>query len=120
LPRYGTTPRTTSTMPFEFGDVVLVRFPFTSQIAAKQRPAVVVSNRSYNETRPDVVAMAITTNLEPGEVLVADWQAAGLLRPSAFKPIFATFEKARIVRQLGAVADGDRATLRKLIHGVLG
>jgi mRNA interferase MazF len=94
--------------------------PSLSQIAAKQRPAVVISNRSYNETRPDVVAMAITTNLEPGEVLVADWQAAGLLRPSAFKPIFATFEKARIVRQLGAVADGDKATLRKLIHGVLG
>ncbi len=41
-------------MPFEFGDVVLVRFPFTSQAAFKQRPAVVVSNRDYNMVRPDV------------------------------------------------------------------
>jgi mRNA-degrading endonuclease toxin of MazEF toxin-antitoxin module len=66
-------------MPYEFGDVILIRFPFTSQTAAKQRPAVVVSRRSYNIARPDVVAMAITSNLEAGEIPVADWQAAGLL-----------------------------------------
>jgi mRNA interferase MazF len=45
-------------MPFEFGDVILVRFPFTSQTNAKQRPAAVVSKRAYNETRPHVVAVA--------------------------------------------------------------
>lgn len=28
---------------FEFGDVVLVPFPFTDQSAAKKRPAVVIS-----------------------------------------------------------------------------
>ncbi len=35
-------------MGYEFGDIVLVRFPFTSQTAFKQRPAVVVSKRAYN------------------------------------------------------------------------
>jgi len=30
-------------MSFEFGDVVLVAFPFTSQAASKQRRAVIVS-----------------------------------------------------------------------------
>jgi hypothetical protein len=38
-------------MPFEFGDVVLVPFPFTSQRTSKKRPAVVVSNRAYSTTR---------------------------------------------------------------------
>jgi mRNA interferase MazF len=33
-------------MPYDFGDVVLVPFPFTSQAASKQRPAVIVSSRS--------------------------------------------------------------------------
>jgi len=50
-------------MPFEFGDVVLVPFPFTSQAASKKRPAVAVSNRTYNAARPDVVVMAITSRL---------------------------------------------------------
>jgi mRNA interferase MazF len=107
-------------MPFEFGDVVLVRFPFTNQTEAKQRPAVVVSNRSYNETRPDIVVMAITTNLDPGEVLIADWQSAGLLRPSALKPLFATFEKSLIVRQFGTLNFDDRMALKKLINSVIG
>src|SRR5271166_6550358 len=66
-------------MPFEFGDVVLVPFPFTSQTASKKRPAVIVSNRAYNTVRPDVVVMAVTSQLRPsstlGEVQVGQWQA---------------------------------------------
>ena len=73
------------TMPFEFGDVVLVPFPFTSHIASKKRPAVVVSNRTYNVAKPDVVVMAITSQLRPGsghgELWVSHWQAAALLNP---------------------------------------
>ncbi len=50
-------------MPFEFGDIVLVPFPFTSQTASKKRPAVVVSSRAYNAAKPDVVLMAVTSQL---------------------------------------------------------
>ncbi len=42
-------------MPYEFGDVVLVPFPFTSQTTSKRRPAVVVSGRAYSLERPDLV-----------------------------------------------------------------
>jgi mRNA interferase MazF len=81
-------------MPFEFGDVVLVPLPFTSQIASKKRPAVVVSPQTYNESKPDVVVMAITSQLRAtavlGEVWVEEWEVAGLLKPSAIKPVFAT------------------------------
>src|SRR5258707_7905148 len=59
LPPSGAIPRTTSTMPFEFGDVVLVPFPFTSQRASKKRPAVVVSNRAYGTAPPDLIVMAV-------------------------------------------------------------
>ena len=41
-------------MPYEFGDVVLVPFPFTNQTAAKRRRAAVVSNRAYNGSKPDI------------------------------------------------------------------
>jgi mRNA interferase MazF len=111
-------------MPFEFGDVVLVPFPFTSQVAAKKRPAIVVSNRAYNTAKPDVVVMAVTSQLRPapslGEVWVGQWQAAGLLKPSAIKPVFATLEQVLVIRQLGTLGPGDKAALKKAIGETLG
>jgi mRNA interferase MazF len=81
-------------MPFEFGDVVLVPFPFTSQTVSKKRPAIIVSSRAYNTAKPDVVVMAVTSQLRAnatlGEVWFQEWTAAGLIKPSAIKPVFAT------------------------------
>jgi mRNA interferase MazF len=111
-------------MPFEFGDVVLVPFPFTDQKTTKKRPAVVVSSRAYNSSKLDVVVMAITSQLRSGstmgEVWIAEWQVAGLLRPSAIKPVFATLEQAIVIRQLGKLGEGDQAALRKSIEQLLG
>ena len=80
-------------MPYEFGTIVLVPFPFTDQGASKRRPAVVVSNRAYHTAKLDVVVMAVTSQLRPmptlGEVWVSQWREAGLLKPSAVKPVFA-------------------------------
>ena len=47
---------------FEFGDVVLVPFPFTDQSTTKKRPAIVVSSQTYNSERPDVIIMAVTSH----------------------------------------------------------
>jgi mRNA interferase MazF len=111
-------------MPFEFGDVVLVPFPFTSQAASKQRPAVIVSSLAYNRAKPDIVLMAVTSQFRPspalGEVWLRDWQAAGLLKPSAIKPVFATLEQTLIIRQLGTLAAADQAALKNAISQILG
>jgi mRNA interferase MazF len=109
-------------MPFEFGDVVLVRFPFTNQMASKQRPAVVVSNVSYNRARPDVVIMAITSQLHSSsgfDVILGDWQAANLLKPSAIKPLIATIEQNLVLKTLGKLTLGDESALRQTIATVL-
>jgi len=109
-------------MPFDFGTVVLV--PFTSQTASKNRPAVVVSNRAYGSAKPDVIVMAITSQLRPapalGEVWVTEWRSAGLLKPSAIKPVFATLEQALVLRQLGTLHTNDQMSLRKAISEIIG
>jgi mRNA interferase MazF len=110
--------------PFAFGEVVLVAFPFTNQAASKQRPAVVVSSRAYAIERPDVVLMAITSQLRPspafGEVWLAGWQAAGLIKPSAVKPIFATFEQRLVRKRLGALNAADCTALAQALAQILG
>ncbi|HEU0215199.1 MAG TPA: type II toxin-antitoxin system PemK/MazF family toxin [Stellaceae bacterium] len=111
-------------MPFEFGVIVLVPFPFTNQASSKRRPAVVVSNFSYSSVRPDVIVMAVTSQLRAnralGEVPVIEWQGAGLLKPSAIKPVFATLEQSLVIRRLGMLDTADCAALRDGIARILG
>lgn len=110
-------------MPFDFGDIVLVPFPFTSQTASKRRPAVVVSNSAYSIARPDVIVMAVTSQLRPqtapGEIWIREWQAAGLLKPSAIKPVFATLEQNLVLRRLGALGPDDREALKAAIEEII-
>jgi mRNA interferase MazF len=109
---------------FEFGDVVLVPFPFTDQSATKKRPAVVISSNAYNAERPDLVIMAVTSQLRPtnsfGEVVVDQWQQAGLLKPSAIKPVITTIEKGLVIKAMGKLADEDQRALREAVRVILG
>jgi mRNA-degrading endonuclease toxin of MazEF toxin-antitoxin module len=50
---------------YEFANVVLVPFPFTDQSATKKRPAVVISSDAYLQKRPDLIIMAITSQVKP-------------------------------------------------------
>ena len=77
------------TIPCSFGDIVLVPFPFTDQTASKTRPAVVVSADAYHQQRPDVILIAVPSQiLRPagsvGDVLIADWH--GLFKVTMFSP----------------------------------
>ena len=109
-------------MAYEFGDVVLVPSPFTSQVASKRRPAVVVSGRAYNSAKPDIVIMTIRTNfirLPHWAKWIAEWRAANLLKPSAIKPVFATLEQSQVIKSLGVLRAGDQSALRAAIATVL-
>jgi len=86
------------TTAYEFGNVLLVPFPFSNQTAGKERPAVVVSSAAgvssaaYNRERLDLIILAITSQIRPtigvGEALVAQWKQAGLIKLSVLKPIW--------------------------------
>jgi mRNA interferase MazF len=109
---------------FSFGDVVLVPFPFTDQSGTKKRPAVVVSNSSYNASRRDILIMAITSQVRTplgfAEAMVGDWQVAGLIKASVFKPVFTTIEQGLVIRTMGRLSAADAKTLREVITDVIG
>jgi mRNA interferase MazF len=109
---------------YEFGDLVLVPFPFTDQSATKSRPAVVVSSAAYHRERPDLVILAVTSQARPaaglGEAVISKWKEAGLLRPSVLKPVVATIERGLVIRKLGRLAEEDRAALREVLRTILG
>lgn len=113
-----------STTPYNFGDVVLVGFPFTNLQTTKKRPAVIISSQSYQQNRPDVILMAITSQvrqpLATGEAILQDWQAAGLVKPSVLKPLIATIEQNRIVKTMGQLSATDREKVSKVIQAILG
>jgi len=109
---------------YEFGDIVLVPFPFTDQSATKKRPAVIVSSNAYNQSRPDIVIMAATSQIHGsgyfGDVRIQKWEHAGLLKPSVIKPILTTLEKGLVIKKLGNIADSDRTALIKGLQIILG
>lgn len=113
-----------STTTYDFGDVVLVDFPFTNLQTTKKRPAVIISRQHYQQTRPDVILMAVTSQIRQplitGEALLQDWRAAGLVKPSVLKPLVATLEQSRIVKVLGKLSVADREGLGKVIRTILG
>jgi mRNA interferase MazF len=112
------------TTGYSFGDVVLVPFPFTDQTGIKKRPAVVISSREYVAQRRDLVIMAITSQIRPraalGEFTIADWNPAGLIAPSAVKPVVATIEKRLILRKLGQLQPADVRSLRISLDQIFG
>ncbi len=113
-----------SMTPFEFGDIILVPFPFTDQSTTKKRPAVVISSKAYNTERPDLIIMAVTSQIKPtstiGEIIVQQWQEAGLLKPSAIKPVITTIEKPLVIKVLGRLKEDDNKGLQESLREILG
>ena len=108
----------------EFGDVVLVPFPFTDQSIIKRRPAVVVSSDAYHRERSDLIILAVTSQARTdamfGEASIELWKEAGLLRPSVLKPVVATIDRSLVLRKLGRLATEDRRALRTLLDQIVG
>jgi mRNA interferase MazF len=114
-----------NTTAYRFGDLVLVPFAFTDQTGIRKRPAIVVSSDAYQSQRPDVVLMAVTSQLlrpagAVGEVLITEWQKTGLPKASLIKPVLTTLEKRPILRRLGELQEPDRTALRQALTAILG
>lgn len=83
-----------------------------------------ISSSTYDQTRPDIILMAVTSQIRSklvfGEAIIEDWQAAGLLKPSLIKPIVFTAEKSIIRKSLGQLEEKDNKSLKIIIDTVIG
>ena len=108
---------------FNSGDIILVPFPFTNQKTTKKRPAVVISSQAYNTERPDLIIMAVTSQIKPtpiiGEVAIQAWQEAGLLKPSVIKPVITTIEKKLVIQQMGQLKQNDLTALQESLKTII-
>ena len=98
-------------MGYKQGEVVLIPFPFTDLTTTKQRPALVLSSDSYNQSHPDVIAAAITSKipgqLKADEFLISesDLNTAGLPKPSIIRlGKVVTIDQRLIRRKLGQLS----------------
>jgi mRNA interferase MazF len=114
---------------YNFGDVVLVPFPFTDYTTNKKCPAVVISSDFYNAEYPDRILMGITsqTSSSPkvGDIMIADWRSAGILKVSGIlkasmiKPVITIVEKQLKPKKLGRLQDVDIQSLKEGLIGII-
>lgn len=108
---------------FEFGSVVLTRFPFTDLSTDKLRPALVISRD--NARRGDVVLAFITSNPQtadnPDALRIEPSPTNGLKVPSVVRfDKVVTLEKQIIVGKLGDAEPAFLAAARPVFFGVFG
>jgi mRNA interferase MazF len=102
---------------YRAGDILLIAFPFSSG-GAKRRPAMVLADVGDN----DVIVARVTSSPAQTmyDVVVRDWQSAGLLAPSAVRvDKLATLEKSLIERHLGSLTDGDKSSVATTVQALL-
>lgn len=91
-------------------ELVLLPFPFSDLEGTKVRPAIVVSNESFNKRSADCIMVPLTTVIkdEPYSVTIdnKDMAAGKLLKPSRVRAdkIFAV-EKKLITMKIGTIND---------------
>ena len=99
---------------FSAGDVVVADFP--GVMGVKRRPAVVISSDLYHSTRPDLIIALITSQtaaaIRPTDHRLADWSAAGLRLPSAFRAFLATIPASDATGPIGRLSDSDWSAVR--------
>ena len=106
---------------FEFGAIVLARFPFTDPSGSKRRPPLVVSRD--NERRSDVVVCFITSVLRSGPDMASidASDKTGLKVPSVVRfDKLATLEKGVISGKLGSASPAWLAANRITFFAVFG
>ncbi len=98
----------------EFGDVVLLQFPFTNQEKTKKRPALVIC-----DSNEDVIVARITSkeHQDMWDLILLDWQKSGLKLSSTIRfHKIATLSHSLIDKKMGRLSELDMKNSKQLIQ----
>jgi mRNA interferase MazF len=99
-------------------EIILVDFVFSESSGSKKRPALIISNNKYHNSRDEIIIMAITSNIERilfGDTKIEKWKEAGLLYPSLIVGIIRTIKNTMIIKTLGILQHNDFINVKKNI-----
>jgi mRNA interferase MazF len=104
-------------MSFSTGEVILLPIPFTDLTSRKVRPAVVVGHSTF---MGDVFVVPISSQLQNVDLVLVDWQAAGLNVPCGLKSQLATVESRLVIKPVGTLSSVDQAACKNQLRAWFG
>jgi mRNA interferase MazF len=111
-----------STTLYKPGDVILVRIKFTDSEQTKKRPAVILTDDNYHNSRADTIVIAVSSQLSNtyfGDYEIEYWQEAGLPQPSKVKGVIHTIDRATIEDNIGKLTNHDYDKLKDCVRDIL-
>jgi mRNA interferase MazF len=101
----------------KFGDIVLLKFPFTDVTTFKKRPALVI--KDFRDG--DIIVCRITSQIFKSEqdVIVDNWEKAGLKLPSIIRVHkIATLDKEMVEMIMGKIDESTGNKVMKIFKSL--
>jgi mRNA interferase MazF len=97
-----------------FGDIVLLKFPFIDGKNYKRRPAIIINDFDDG----DIIVCRITSQIyeTPFDVYLDSWEKSGLKLPSVIRVHkLATLEKDLVEATMGKIDDPTKAKIEIIL-----
>lgn len=105
-------------MTYNQRDIVLIPIPFTDLSSNKRRPVIIISNDKYNDTSPDMVVVALTSNLafKTLTLMIRTWKRASFPKKSRIRcdKIY-TLSKNIVVKKFNRIHNDTLGRIREKI-----
>ncbi len=106
-------------------DVVLVPFPFADLSTNKRRPCLVLARVTPKRLPRHFIVCMVTSQLDgvvfEHDHVLGDYAVAGLPKPSLVRVAkLVTIEETMLLKRLGALSKGDRASVRQNVQALFG
>ena len=100
-----------------FGDIVLLKFPFTDGKTYKRRPALIIND--FNDG--DVIVCRVTSQIynTQNDIFIDNWENCGLKLPSVIRVHkLATLDKDIVENAMGKIDNSTKEKVRLILQSL--